>query len=304
MPVQKKEKRLLHEKDTEIIKQQNYWIVKHNDLITHSRYTLTLSQHRLLLFLISKIKPNDIIDDEYRANIKDIINICEYYKHSGTYYKQVKDDLLALRNSAIWIETERGLETMGWLSKARFTNPKKGTKDYQEVIFKFDEGLDTYLFDLQKFYTQYNLEDILLLSHKYSLRLYEYLMSYANLMYAIIPIEELKIRIDADSYSRFDNFERRILKPAIEDISTHTKITVVYDKLRKQGSAYTHIAFYIWGVNEDSKDMTLDDMRIIAGTMANIQRRINRQRKRIIDKEKAIKTSGEVTAQISMFDRD
>ena len=246
-----------------------------------------------------------MVQDEYSVRIKDIIEVCEYNKKSGTYYKQIKEDFLALRNSAIWIETERGEETMGWLVKARVENPKKKeVNEYQKVIFKFDEGLGTYLFDLQKFYTQYSLEDVLLLSHKYSLRLCEYLLSYANLMYVIVPIEELKIRIDAISYNRFDNFERRILKPAIEDINEHTKITVEYDKIRKGGNAYTHIAFYIWGINEDSIDYTINDMRIIAGTKANIERRKIKKEKQKIDKEKIIKANGEITAQTSMFSDD
>lgn len=302
MANQDKRKRLLYEESEETVKQQNYWVVKSNDLITHSRYTLTLSQHRLLLFLISKIKPYDIVSDTYNVAIKDIIKVCEYdNSKDGKYYTIIKKDLLKLRNSAIWIETARGLETMGWLSKAIITKPKKNTGEYQEIIFKFDEGLRDYLFDLKKLYTQYNLEDILLLSHKYSLRLYEYLMTYANIMYVIADIEDLKIRLDAESYSKYNHFKERVLKPAIEDINNNTKLYIRYDEI-KTGRTYTHIAFYIWGINEDSKDNTIDDMRIISGTKANIERRINKKKAQKINKDKAIKANGEITAQTSMFD--
>ena len=303
MAKQLKEKRLIFEENEEIRKQQNYWIAKKNDLITHSRYSLTLSQQRLLLFLISKIKPFDIIQDNYSVKIKDIIDVCEYNtSDSGNYYTVIKKDLLILRNSAVWIETERGLETMGWLSKIIFKKPPKG-KEYQEVIFRFDDGLEPYLFQLQELYTQYNLENILLLSHKYSIRLYEYLVSYGYKMFVKVPIDDLRIRLDAQSYTRFDNFERRIIIPAIEDINDHTNIFVRYDKLRiDKGSAYSHIAFYIWGVNEDSKDYKLDDMRIIAGTKANIERREIKRKKRQIDKQKAIEAEGKITAQTSLFE--
>lgn len=295
-----KEKRLLYEKNEEVRKQQSYWVVKRNDLITHSRYSLTLSQQRLLLFLISKIAPYDDIENEYRVKIKDIIDVCEYDKTSGVYYKLIKRDLLVLRNSAIWMETARGLETIGWLSKAILLKPQKGT-EYQEICFKFDSGLEPYLFQLKSFYTQYNLENIITLSHKYSLRLYEYLMSYANLMYVIVSVDDLKLRLDAQNYSKYNHFKERILKPSIDDINAKTNIYIEFDEL-KTGKAITKIAFYIWGVNQDSKDFSIEDMRIRAGIKANVDRRIIKDKKQKLDKEKMIKANGEITAQLSLFE--
>ena len=61
-------------------------------------------------------------------------------------------------------------------------------------------------------------------------------------------------------------------------------------------------AFYIWGINEVSKDYKLDDMRIIAGTKANIERREIKRKKQQIDKQKVIKAEGKITAQTSMFE--
>ena len=295
-----KEKRLLYEKNEDVRKQQSYWVVKRNDLITHSRYSLSLSQQRLLLFLISKIAPYDDIEDEYRVKIKDIIDVCEYDKTSGAYYKLIKRDLLALRNSAIWMETNRGLETIGWLSKAILIKPEK-RGEYQEIVFKFDSGLEPYLFQLKSFYTQYNLENIITLSHKYSLRLYEYLMSYANLMYVIVSIDDLKVRLDAQSYTKYNHFKERILNPSIDDINSKTNLYIEYDEF-KVGKAIKKIAFYIWGVNEDSKDYTIEDMRIRAGVKANIDRRIVKDKKQKLDKENLIKVNGEITAQLSLFE--
>lgn len=295
-----KEKRLLYEKSEEVRKQQSYWVVKRNDLITHSRYSLTLSQQRLLLFLISKIAPYDDIENEYRVRIKDIIDVCEYEKTSGTYYKLIKRDLLVLRNSAIWMETAQGLETIGWLAKAKLIKPAT-EKDYQEIVFKFDSGVEPYLFQLKSFYTQYNLENIITLSHKYSLRLYEYLMSYANLMYVIVSVDDLKMRLDAQSYTKYNHFKERILKPSVDDINQKTNLYIEYDEL-KTGKAVKKIAFYIWGVNEDSKDYTIEDMRIRAGVKADVNRRVIKDKKQKIDKENYIKVNGEITAQLSLFE--
>lgn len=296
-----REKRFLFEKDTETVKEQSYFVVKRNDLIRNSRYTLTLSQNRLLLFLISKIKPYDGIENYYKVAIKDIIKVCEYdTTKGGKYYTTIKNDLLKLRNSAVWVETNRGLETMGWLRKAVFLKPaKKG--EYTELLFAFDEGLDNYLFELREYYTQYNLEDVLQLTHKYSIRLYEYLMSYANIMYCIVSLDELKDRLDAKKYENYTNFTKRILIPAIEDINKHTKMYIQYDEL-KEGRVYTKIAFYIWGINPDAKDLKLDDMRVMAGTMANVYKRIVKKAKQQLDKKKIIPAEGIISGQLDMME--
>lgn len=294
-------KRFLFEKDEETVKEQNYFVAKRNDLIRNSRYTLTLSQNRLLLFLISKIKPYDGIENYYKVAIKDIIKVCEYdVKEGGKYYTTIKRDLLKLRNSAVWVETNRGIETMGWLRKAIFLKPAhKG--EYTEVLFSFDEGLDKYLFELREYYTQYNLEEVILLKHKYSIRLFEYLMSYANIMYCVVPLDELKDRLDAKSYNNYTNFTKKILVPAVEDINEHTKMYIQYDEL-KTGRTYTHIAFYIWGINPDAKDLKIDDMRVMAGTMANVYRRLVKEAKKQIDKKKLVPAEGTITGQINMLD--
>lgn len=297
----KKDKRFLYEENEEVIEQQNYFVAKSNDLITHSRYSLTLSQQRLLLFLISKIRPNDSIENNFTVNIKDIINVCEYNKETGTYYKQIKKDILALRKSAVWIEKEDEEITLGWLIYSKLIQPKRGTKEYQKVIFRFDWGLEPYLFQLRSFYTQYSLDNVITLNHKYSVRLYEHLMTYANIMFVIVPVDELKARLDAQNYEKYNHFKNRVIVPAVDEISMKTNIYVMFDEL-KTGKSITSIAFYIWGIHPDSKDYTIDDMRITAGTKANIDRRLTRKRKRQIDKEKIIKANVEITEQTSMFD--
>ncbi len=300
MPKEGKKKRLLLEKDNETVKEQSYYVVKRNDLIRNSRYTLTLSQNRLLLFLISKIKPYDGIEKAYKVAIKDIIKVCEYYDKSGQYYTLIKKDLLKLRNSAIWVETARGIETMGWLNKAVFLKPlKKG--EYTEVLYSFDEGLENYLFELREYYTQYNLEEVLLLTHKYSIWLFEYLMSYANMMYCVVSIEELKERLDAKSYANYTNFSKRIIIPAIEDINAHTKLYIAYDEI-KTGRTFTHIAFYIWGINPDAKNSTIEDMRILAGTQANIHRRLTKEAKKQIHKKKIVPADGTISGQMDILE--
>ena len=48
------------------------YVVKANELIRRTRYTLTAQQQKIVLFAISKIKPEDDIDTEYTFDIEYI----------------------------------------------------------------------------------------------------------------------------------------------------------------------------------------------------------------------------------------
>ena len=169
-------------------------------------------------------------------------------------------------------------------------------RDHNSGIVKiaFHSTVSPYLFELRERYTQYNLYNILCLSHKYSIRLYEYLMALKYRKTFEVPVEELKKRIDAESYKSFGNFHSRVLKPAIYDINDYTDINVEY-AFRKSGKAITHILFKIR--DNDGRDYTIT--RILREQKINPEKRkeaIARKKKR----EEAIKAEGTITGQMTL----
>lgn len=69
---------------------QNYLVVKSNDLIQKSRYNLTAQQQKVLLYLISKIQPDDTELKEYEFNIQEFCNVCGIDSTSGKNYDDLK----------------------------------------------------------------------------------------------------------------------------------------------------------------------------------------------------------------------
>jgi len=68
-----------------------------------------------------------------------------------------------------------------------------------------------------------------------------------------ISMEELRIMTDTvNEYKDFRNFEKRILKNSIEEITEHTSFNVTYDKIKK-GRSIDSIVFHI------EKKRTADD---------------------------------------------
>ena len=70
----------------------------------------------------------------------------------------------------------------------------------------------------------------------------EQVESYRN---PSISMQELREMTDTvTDYKRFDHFETRVLKNAIEEIDTHTSFNVTYDKIKK-GRSIDSIVFHI-----------------------------------------------------------
>ena len=213
---------------------RNYYVVKSNALIQKSRFSLSLQAQRCLLFAISRIKFSDMPSTEYTFAIKDICDACGIdMKTHGDYYNLMKAELKALRDNSIWITNEEGKEeTVSWFSKVKIN---KGTGT---VSVKFDENIEEYLFLLQNRYTQYKLSTPLSFKSKYSIRLYELLLSYTKKRdlengreneITFMP-DELKERLDAQNYIKFYDFRRFVLDKAIEEINTYSEdINVSYD---------------------------------------------------------------------------
>jgi len=213
---------------------RNYYVVKSNALIQKSRFSLSLQEQRCLLYAISRIKFSDLPSTEYTFSIKDICDACGIdIDRNGDHYTRMKTDLKALRDKSIWITNAEGKEeTVSWFSKV-IINKGSGT-----VSVKFDETIQDYLFLLQNRYTQYQLSTPLAFQSKYSIRLYELLLSYIKrtelesgkeIELDFIP-EELKERLDATNYTKFYDFRRFVLEKSIDEINRFSEdINVSYD---------------------------------------------------------------------------
>lgn len=228
---------------------RNYYVVKSNALIQKSRFSLSLQEQRCLLFAISRIKFSDTPSTEYTFSIKDICDACgiDIDTH-GDHYTRMKADLKSLRDNSIWITNAEGKEeTVSWFSKVKIN---KGTGT---VSVKFDETIQDYLFLLQNRYTQYKLSTPLAFQSKYSIRLYELLLSYikkseldnkGEIELSFTP-DELKERLDAQNYQKFYDFRRFVLEKAVEEINTYSEdIKVAFDYYYK-GKIATKVVFIV-----------------------------------------------------------
>lgn len=227
-------------KRDEIIKQQSYFVVKSNEIIQKSRFSMTVQQQKIMLFFISKIRPDDEPRHLYTISIRDYCAVANIDTNAGKNHADIKKSLKAIADKSMWLVKPNGKEVLlRWLDRLEID--AGGT-----LTVRFHEDMFPYLLDLRERYTQYSLEYVLPMRSKYGIRLYELMRSYANMDSAVrMSIEELKQRMDCDKYARFPDFRRFALEPALEDINLNSDIHVNYTLKKSGGRAYSDIVFHI-----------------------------------------------------------
>ncbi|ESK80285.1 RepB family plasmid replication initiator protein [Lactococcus lactis] len=160
--------------------------------------------------------------------------------------------------------------------------------DYNdEVTIQFSEHIMPYLINLKSEFTQYKISELQKLNSKYSIILYRWLSmnynqyehysnkggrraeqveSYRN---PSISVKELRTITDTvNEYKEIYDFEKRVLKNAIEEINAHTSFNVSYEKIKK-GRSIDSIVFHIEKKRTaDDNSYKLEDQAYIEGKKA------------------------------------
>lgn len=223
--------------DSELSEIRNYKVVKSNDLIQKSRFNLQTQEQKIILYLISKIQPEDMELKEHNFNIRDFCKVCGLDADNGFNYRYLKKTLKDLRDKSIWITLDDGSEALlSWLDTV-IMQPKNGT-----VRVKISEMIKPYLLQLKEKFTQYELLYTLAMRSQYSIRLYEILKSYEFQHRKLFDIDELKRLLSAENYTRYPDFKRYVLDIAMREINDLSDLSITYEAI-KDGKRYAKIQF-------------------------------------------------------------
>lgn len=286
------------EKEFDLQETRNKLVAKDNRIIQKSRFSLSLIESKAVLYLISKIKPDDKPNKMYTFNCKEFQALLNWNKEAS--YQNIKIMLQNLGDMSFWIRGEvNGREKdilMRWFNIVHM-DPGNGN-----IEISFHEDMFPYLLDLQKnltetnrYYTTYKLQNISLMKHRYSIKLYELLKSYqynnrkwrfengTGSEYDLqIRIADTKIdkktrqaiTVIPKGWSNWAIFKRDVLEPAVQEINKYTDIKVAYegkkiDMHQKKTRAIRMVEFYMvgkTGPEQRNTDKIIDEEYKIAET--------------------------------------
>ena len=234
----------------ELQEERGLFVVKSNSLIERTRYTLTLEEQRILLYLISKIKPEDEKLAYQDIEISKYCDVCGIdIKKIPDMYNYIKETIKGLADKSFWIMLDNGKEIL-----LRWIDTAIAEKQSGVVSVKIKQELIPYLLEVKENYTQYSLLNVLAMKSKYSPRLYEILRAqlfrgnyHKEITYTIKEIQD-KLGINEDTSSSYKNnitmFRKFVIERAIEEINKYTDIFVSVEYIKK-GRSIDSIKFII-----------------------------------------------------------
>lgn len=206
-------------------------IDKHYQLIT-ARYKLSVVEQKLVLSIISMIRPDDTDFMHYQIPISQF----DFLTENGNgvrlkkYCKDIMSKPLEVNENGEWL-------IFNWFSHIRYR------KDMLEC--SISPELKPYLLKLQENFKSYDLKYILEMQSEYSIRIYELLKKSEKLGYVIMEVEALQELLQVpESFKRYDNFKRKVLQVAGLEIAKYSDIYFDMEEI-KIGKKVVSIKFLI-----------------------------------------------------------
>lgn len=234
-------------KDNLCLEVRNKTVTKANELIQKSRFSLSLQQQKIVLYLISQISPYDENFNLYEFSIQEFCKVCGIDESSGGNYQILKAAIKEIRDKSIWIKLSDGRETtLAWIEKP-YIDPGSGI-----IQVRLDEDMKPFLLQLKQNFTSYELLWTLHFKSKYTIRLYELVKSIhfhdLDPYTKVFPLEDLKRLLGAETYKTYQGFKERVLMRAVREINDYSDKSLSYDVI-KSGRAVSKIKFTVSSKN-------------------------------------------------------
>jgi plasmid replication initiation protein len=221
-------------------------VVKHNRLVEAS-YRLDLSEQRLvLLAIVCARESGQSITSETWLEVKasDYVQICGLTQTSG--YKSLKIASDNLFHRFVQLNVNDPVSGKPSILKTRWVNACLYVEQMALVRLRLSTEIIPYVSDLESNFTSYQLKNVAQMTSVYAIRLYELLAQYRLLSERYLSLVELKNYLDANepSYERIDNFRRKVLDKAVQQINQYTDLIVTCTP-RREGRSIAGFDFVL-----------------------------------------------------------
>lgn len=227
--------------NVDIVIQRQQKVVKGNELIQQTRYSLTMRQQKLLSYMISKIAPMDTATTAYTLSLGTFCDVCGLDKGDGRTLSELKEDIRRISSVNVWIETPQREILCHWLDRV--------WREHGETAIRyvFSTTVAPFLFGLDAQFTQYTLANVLVFRSRYGIRLYEIARSYGRLGYFAMRLDKFKRLMDATTYDNFADLRRKVIEPGLEDVNSSSDLRIDISYLKTQGRAIDGIECHVTG---------------------------------------------------------
>jgi len=209
-----------------------------NALIRANQNELTLAEKRIMLYLISLIRPEDEDFKYYRIYVDEFENLLPN--------KETTNQIFNCMNAVDKLEDKKIKIEMGdHITSTRLVLKSKYYVGHGYFDVLLDDELKPHLLDLKEHFTTIAIKQGLQLTSVNAVRLYEILKSWQSTGKMIVKVCKLKEMMGLEGkYKMFSQFKANCLKQIIAQINEITDIKVSM-KERKRGRTVDQLTFSI-----------------------------------------------------------
>ena len=213
-------------------------VFQHNNLI-EARYSLTLQEKRIILWLTSQIQPDDDDFKIHTLSVKEFMDLLELKGKAN--YKELQKITLGLMKKVLVIkEPDEGITTqVAWINYARYEE-KEGI-----IKLSFSSAMRPFLLNLKKTFTAIQMSDLMQLSSIHAIRIYELLKQYEGIGERTLTIEEIKECCGVKGkLKQYIHLKQKVLLIAQREINTKSDIKFEFEPI-KHVRKFVAIKFFI-----------------------------------------------------------
>ena len=230
---------------------KNLAVVKSNKLVQKSKINLSLTEQRIINYMIASIRPTDTSFDYITIDYK---HFCEISGAADTNFTRIKQIVKTLYDKSWEVFDGTHYVPIKWLEDYKI-NPN-------EIQLKFHFRMGELLLNLLQNgnFTQTELWCYFQFRNKYTPIFYDYFRSYINLtvrnnvpsIERTLELNELRDKLGLNSkdkngkpkYPLFKDIRVNIIEPCLQELNTYTDLRVSYDTI-KTGKRVDAVVFKI-----------------------------------------------------------
>lgn len=221
---------------------KEFYTVMSNDIIK-GKQEMSLQEARIIRLLVTQVVKEDKDLKTYTMKIKDLSNFLGI--SSSNLYKDILKFCENLLEKKVRIGTGNPKEPwriFQWVQLAQYDG--NGS-----ITLMLSNQIKPFVIELDKYFTQYKLSNILTMNSYYAIRLYELLKMNDGLNQYItdfkFSIKELREYFCCENkFERISQFKEKVIETATKEINDKTDLKV-YPTYQKTGRSITHITFEV-----------------------------------------------------------
>lgn len=213
-------------------------VFQHNNLV-EARYSLTLQEKRLILWLISKVRPDEEDFKKHELSVQEFMDLMQLKGHAN--YKELQKITLGLMKKILVIKNpeEKKLIQVAWINYAHY---EEGSGRIQ---ISFSDAMKPFLLHLKSRFTAIAITDLMQFTSIHAIRVYELLKQHERIGERTLTIDDIKACCGVTGkLKQYVDFENKLLLIAQREINDKSDIEFTFER-KKTGRKITAIKFII-----------------------------------------------------------